>query len=342
MVNIIIGSRFEAIRKISSLIKVSLHNHAGRGVVVIVSILVLDDLVKDRVDLVLETDLELLLHAVVQVVLLAEVFSQRLGRVALIDDNLLDAVLGNVHLNVELGIAFIDLLAHIIELLVHQVFVVLLVDQLGSMIRVSRLELVELLVIDWVDLAGAEVNRLGKSLGGNDMSRRQRLLCRADLGRIVSPKLFVATVHGIGSRRDLPGLLHTLGGRVGVPTLHKLLELLLLTSFVHLVDVLHHSVVLKVVHFLLLSRSLVDVGREAALLSGLLVLVVDRVLVSLLAGTRSHQVQVRVHVTGRRATALGQAARLVQDAGLQGQLLGKLGLLSGTNLLQAGLLLGEA
>ena len=118
----------------------------------------------------LEADLELLLHAVIKVVLLAEVLRQGLGSVPFVDDNLLNAVLSDVDLDVELRIALIDLLAHVVELLVHEVLVVLLSNQLSSVIRVSCFEVVELLVIDRVDFMRSEVDGLCVSLGSDDMS----------------------------------------------------------------------------------------------------------------------------------------------------------------------------
>ena len=52
----------------------------------------------------LEPNLQLLFHLIIQFVLLAEFISERLRSVALIDDDLLDAILCNVDLNVELWV----------------------------------------------------------------------------------------------------------------------------------------------------------------------------------------------------------------------------------------------
>lgn len=117
---------------------------------VCVSIFVFNDLGQHAVDLVLKPDLELVLHGDVQVVLLAEGLGQRFSSVTLINHNLLDAVLADVDLDVEFGVAVINLLVHVVKLLIDEVFAVgrAFVQELRSHVRVSGLKFIEGLFVN--------------------------------------------------------------------------------------------------------------------------------------------------------------------------------------------------
>ena len=71
--------------------------------------------------------------------LFAELFGEGLSSVALEDDDPLHSVLADVDINVELGVALIDSIFHVVELLIHEVlWIVLLLLVVRNLWRARR------------------------------------------------------------------------------------------------------------------------------------------------------------------------------------------------------------
>ena len=115
-----------------------------------INVFIFDDLGQHAVDLVLKSDLELILHGHVKVMLDAEGLGQRISGVTFVNDNLLDAVLANVHFDIQLRVALINLLVHFVQLLVDQVFAVgrAFQHQLSGHIGMVRLKFIEWFFVD--------------------------------------------------------------------------------------------------------------------------------------------------------------------------------------------------
>ena len=280
------------------------------------------DLVQNRVDLVLQSNLELLLHGLVQVMLLAEVLSQRLGSVTLIDDNLLNAVLGNVDLNVKLRVSFVNLLGHALDLLANVVlldwFVLLRADVVQRRHGSSNvLFLVPLSRSN--DFSMESLGRLGRLL----LARRDSLVT-------IRSELSVSVVIRLHLRSFLSSLVHSLGGGVRVSAGHELLEVLLVPRSLHSIDVLPHSLLLEGINIGVDLSGLGGVGLETALLGRFLELIVDSALVLPLAWTLGHEIEIGVDVSSGGLPSYNK----VVDLGLESELLPHLVLHVLLNLVQ--------
>ena len=80
-----------------------------------INVFIFDDLGQHAVDLVLKSDLELILHGHVKVMLDAEGLGQRISRVTFVNDDSLKAEIRNVNVDVEFGLTLVLTLHVILE-----------------------------------------------------------------------------------------------------------------------------------------------------------------------------------------------------------------------------------
>lgn len=311
-----------------------------------VSVLVFNDLRQHAIDLVLKSDLELLLHGHVKVVLLAEGLGQRISSVTFVNDDLFNAVLADVNFDVELGVALIDLLVHVVELLVDQVLAVrgALVQHLSSHVRVRRLELVERFIINGRKIVRVHIQGSFKRLhlriesearvstlelvgrsAPRALERHNRYLARlftieefsVCLLLLVGAHLRRARVVILDLARVFAQTLDALRSREAAAARHQLLEFFLLTRLLSSLNMTVDSVDLIVleqgVTSLVLARQHVRLGEvrvEAALVGIPLILVVLHRFVLLVDCAARLKIQVNVRVT------CGRSARFLEEASL--------------------------
>lgn len=256
----------------------------------------------------LEPNLQLLLHAVVKLMLLAEFVSQGLRGVALIDDDLLDAVLRDVDFDVQLGVA--RLLVRIcLDWFFKFLLLILILLGLHRCWHILIVLFVPLLVLRHFARAAQVVDlriecRSG-SVGGKGLPAHIFGRSRDFVGTHLSrPEVGLVRFSGCFLVRSLGAF----SGRIVVAPGHETLEILFLSSLLLLVDMLVECVLC---HGRLFGRvpyrlSRIDSRLEGAMLLVLLVFDVRGTSIHLLTRHFRLQVKIKIRIASRRHASVSQ------------------------------------